>query len=646
MTIAVDPTPIAPAPALEIGHFDLEAFETLVYQRRQEDAVRALQIGLNRLKRGWEFAGHTADDSTRRVLYSRLAAAIAALLCDPLFTLSQEGFEILAVEYATLNAIFRASVFESTDHLLCHFGTRDPADPDKWQFTSPEGVGRLLMLYSLDSRFELDIEQAVRFDPRRALPVFLGMLASHVVLSSAHYERKERLLSFGPLFDSVGMSSRMLLAMADAYMYCSYATSATKHDVKRTFNRMARRLVGDRIHLPAFSGKREIKARPTMLVPIELFTSRHAMFRCYASWISRLRQRFRLVLIGGEMEMDEVSKQLFDEVIPLPPGATAYPELVSKIGSLGPDIIYYPSLGMSPHWVALSSVRLAPIQMMTTGHPATSNSDAIDYTFIPETVPGHPSTLQEITFLVSGYPSVVRRPDARIPEPEIREKPDVLRIAVPSMVAKLSAPFLQVCQNLVRRSGRELEFHFFPGLSGLFHYVATLEIHRWLPGATVHRTADYSLYLSNLGKCDIHMSTFPFGGSNSNVDTMMLCIPMVTLEGLEVHSQSDSGMMRAVGMPEWLIAHDIAEYENAALRLIENDRERFAIAQMLRSLDVEKVFTDRPGNEHSADFADAVWFAYSHHEEIQHSGRRYWSVAQRREFYGGNLSAGHVSHSS
>lgn len=613
------------------GGIDLGTFEILVYGRRHEEAVRELLKAIRLLKENFEFPAEAVADSGREGLYSRFAAAIGALLCDPLFTLSQEGFDLLAVEHATLGAIFRASVFGSPDHLLRQFGTPNPRDPGKMELTSPEGVGRLLVLYSLDSEFELDFAQAIRFDPRRALPAYIGMLAETIVLSPAHHKRREELLGLGHLFEDVEIRERMVNAMVSAYMCASYAEGRAKHEVKRSFNRMMRRLIESHVQMPVFPVKRELVARPTMLVPLEAFGSRHAMYRCNALAMRRLRERFRLVAICGLTAMDEISRQLFDDAVVFDEGVANMHDFVGSIRSLNPDVIFYPSVGMSTNWVAMSSTRLAPIQVMALGHPATSMSGTIDYVLTSETLPGDPSTLHEITFLVSGNQTMVSRYDADFPEPVIREMPDVLRIAVPSMVAKLNAPFLKACQRLAGLSHRKLEFHFFPNLAGLWHHVATLEIRRWLPEAIVYQTDDYNQYLRNLARCDIHLSTFPFGGTNTNMDTMKLCIPMVTLEGLEVHSQMDSAMMRAAGMPEWLIAHDITGYENAALRLVNNDHERVAIARLLSNKKIEEIFGDRPGNEYSADFADAAWFIYLSHEKIQESGRRYWTVAERKE---------------
>jgi len=624
---------VAP-PTVTVENVPLEQFESLVYSRQYEEAGRELLRNLKRLKVGGEFAGHQMNDESRARLYTRMAAAITALLADPNFQLSQEGFDLLAVEHATFHAVFSASAFGNADHLLRQFGTVDAQDPSKLHFTSPQNVVKLLLAYSLDSELDIDFETVFRTAPRLALPAFLGMLAHIVVLSPRAHARREKLLTLGPLFEQVEVKEHMLAAMSDAYMYCSYATAETKHDIKRSFNVMMRRLIESQIKLPEMPKQRKLKKRPTVLVPIEWFTSLHAMYRCYAPSIRQLREKFRLVMIGRSSEMDEVSKELFDETIEISGANVALADVVDRINKVKPDIIYYPSVGMATWWVALSTVRLAPIQVATLGHPASMRSDAIDYVLVTETMPGDPSCFSETVLLIAGDLAMVMRQDAQFPPAELRESPPVLRIAVPSMACKVNAPFLSQCQSIAAKASRPLEFHFFPNMVGLTHFQITREIRRWLPGAVVHGRSDYNSYLRNLATCDVHFSTFPFGGTNSNIDSMRLGVPLVTLEGLEVHSQTDSGMMRSVGLPEWLITYHPAEFERAALRLVNNDAERVAIARFLLAKDVEGIFRDRSGNQYSLDFLRCLWTIYARHEDLRSSGKRYWSVAERAAFEG------------
>lgn len=617
-----EPRVVAP-PTITVENVQLEHFESLVYSRQYEEAGRELLRNLKRLKVGGEFAGHAMTDEARPRLYTRFAAAVTAMMADPAFQLSQEGFDLLAVEHATFQAVFQASAFGNADHLLRQFGTVDAQEPGRLHFTSPQNIVKLLLAYSLDSELDIDFEAVFRMAPRLALPAFLGMLAHIVVLSPRAHARREKLLTLGPLFEQVDVREHMLAAMSDAYMYCSYATAETKHEIKRSFNVMMRRLITSQIEIPAMPEKRELKDRPTILVPIEWFTSLHAMYRCYAPSIRQLRERFRIVMIGRSSEMDEVSKEMFDEVVELSGANVSLADVVNEIRRIAPDIIYYPSVGMATWWVALSTVRLAPIQAFTLGHPATTNSPAMDYVLALEGWEGDPGCFSEIVVIEpSTAVTYAMRSDAEFPLPHIRRRPEVLCIAIPSMACKITAPFLATLRRIADRASRKVEFHFFPNMIGLTHFQVAREIRKWLPGAEVHPRSDYRQYIARLSSCDLHLSTFPFGGTNSNIDSMKLALPIVTLEGLETHSRTDSAMVRMCGLPDSTTAYNEQEYERLALRLIDDDRERVRIAEQLMDVDIDRIFFGEAGVSRS--FVEMFGMIHDNHERIVASGRRYW----------------------
>jgi hypothetical protein len=619
-------------PTITVENVNLEQFEALVYSRQHEEAGRELLRDLKRLKVGGEFAGHPMNDETRPRLYTRLAAAIGALFADPSFQLSQEGFDLLAVEHATFHAVFQASAFGNADHLLRQFATLDANNPGQLHFTTPQHIVKLLLAYSLDSELDIDFEAVFRAAPRLALPAFLGMLAHIVVFSPRAHARRERLLQLGPLFEQVDLHEYMLPAMSDAYMYTSYATADTKHHIKRSFNGMMRGLISKQIAIAPLPTRGKAAKRPTLLVPIEWFTSLHAMYRCFAPSVERLGERFRLVMMGRESEMDAVSKQIFDDVIELKGANVSLSDVIGEILRLKPDMIFYPSVGMATWWVATSTLRLAPIQISGMGHPASTMSEAIDYMVVEDRYPGDPSAYSEIAVMRRGELPMVLRADAEPPQPEVRPSPEVLRIAVPAMACKINAPFLAIAQSISRQCRRPVEFHFFPNMVGLTWFHAAKQIRSWLPNAVVYPRSDYNTYLQNLRNCDVHLSPFPFGGCNSNLDSFLLGIPIVALEGIEYHSQQDPGMMRAAGLPEWLISYHPAEYERVALRLIHDDAERVAIAQSLRRTDVSSIFFSRPSDERVDDYLELFDWMYRHHEAIVASGRRYWTVEERKAF--------------
>ncbi len=612
---------------------DLEHFESLAYGRKHRDAVFALGAALNRLKRGREFAGYDApDDGTRTTLYSRLAAAIATLVCDPDFDPTPEEFDRLAVEHATLSAIFRSSAFENTDYLLRQFASVDRGNSGRLDFLGHQSIAKLLLTHALDSGVEIDLSQIFTSAPQWALSAFLGRVGQAPPILPAAQASWNALLELGPLFEAVTISERLVDAIGLAYFHCSYSDMPDKHRIKRTLNALLRRFIESRGLRPEPLGPRRLENRPTVLVPIERFRSDHSVYRYLGPCVRRLREKFRLVALGPASELDEVSRACFDDAIRLTDGTVSFPAVLEHAQAIKPDIVFYPSIGMSPWVIALSNVRLAPIQAMTIGHPASTYSPEIDYVLLSEAFAADKHCFSETVVVVEGSFSMAQRPGATVPAPRLREHSAAIRIAVPSAIMKLNVRFLAACRAIAQRARRPVKYEFFPYCTAMNLFQIARQVRRWIPDAVVHGAANYNEYLQSLSHCDIHLSTFPFGGGNSNIDSMQLGIPMVTLEGDEAHSRTDSGMMRAVGMPEWLICHDIKEFEDAAVRLIENDDERSAIANHLLSIDVRRVFLDGPGNRNSEDFRDALWFAYQNHEAITVSGRRFWSVADRSAF--------------
>lgn len=610
----------------------LAQLENLVYSGSHDKAGRTLARLLQALRRGAAFsAEHVTDARRHTAAYTRLAAAMTSLLADPRYLVPDQDFDLLAIENSIISTIFAASGFASSNHLLQTLGTRDPSTPGKISFSSPANLKKLLLCYSLDSGLEIDFEALARQIPRYALPAFLGMLSEGTVMSVAAHRRRERLLRLGSLFEQMDLAEHMLLMLTTAYMMTSYATSEDKHAIKLSFNRLMRRFIESTIALPTLPLKRQIKRRPTVLLPIEWFNSTHAVYRIFAPSILQLKNRFRLIMIGHAMCMDESSKAHFDEVIELPNAYLPIADMVAHVRRINPDIILYPSVGMMMECVALSAVRLAPIQITMVGHPATTRSETMDYLLIDGFWPGDPGRFSETVMVQRpGSTAFAMFPNARFPNPQIRESPDVLNIAIASSLLKLNAPFLATIQSIARKARRRIQFHFFPSVKNLPWQRVSHEIRKWIPDAVVHPQCEYQDYLRNISRCDVHLSTFPFGGGNSNVDSMRLAIPMVALEGREPHEQIDAAMMRRVGYPEWPITRGPEEYERAALRLIENDAERIGIARRLAGADVVRLFTTVPAGVPDDEFLQVMTFVYQHHEAIQASGLRYWLPEDRQ----------------
>ena len=95
-----------------------------------------------------------------------------------------------------------------------------------------------------------------------------------------------------------------------------------------------------------------------------------------------------------------------------------------------------------------------------------------------------------------------------------------------------------------------------------------------LPTANVVPYIGYEKFLTEMCKCDFALAAFPFGNTNSTVDTCMLGLPTVAHFGPEIAAQSDRMVLRTAGFPDWLVCDNDEDYFQAALRLINEPSAR------------------------------------------------------------------------
>lgn len=554
----------------------LEEFERAVYARKRQDrlgenlvAVTALHQCLVALRDGAGFYPSGGQDTPQ---YTRMASAIAAMFCDPQFVLTQEGFDFIAADRVVIDTIFRASVYNGSDFVF------NMVQEDT------EHLSKYLLLFSIGSKLELDLETIFRNDPRATFGLWASLVSYGQVVNPESHARRERLLELAYLFEDVVPPACLLNTMTGVYMHCSYASGPRKHDCKRVIHKMMANMMSSVAPAPRLAVRKD---RPRLLVINEWWGSPHAMFRSYAKSIRQLRRDFYVIGMRAGNDTDQAAREVFDEWVETDGENMVLAQVAERIKSLQPDMIYYPSIGMAIWTIAMASMRLAPIQVMTYGHPATSNSPEIDFglieadCYVPERFAEYVFPLPNNSVRPTEYQDVVQR--------HIPRKTDTVRIGVSAMQVKISWPFIRAMQEVQRRSPKRIEFWFFSAAHGVGLFSLCRELSQLLQNVYTQEKQPYEAYMESLHQMDLMLFSFPFGGANSCYDTLTVGVPMVSMEGEEPHSRSDASILRRAGLPEWLIAHTEAEYIETVLRLID-DEERAGVAHLVRAVDVEQRF--------------------------------------------------------
>ncbi|MED8993389.1 cobalt ABC transporter permease [Escherichia coli] len=610
--------------------FRLEAFEWRVHRGEQEAAARELLSLLRMLDRHYSewgvgfsaFAPVSTPEQLNPHICTRLAGAITTLFSRPGFYLSDQGFADMMDQHRWLAMIFAVSAYRHGDHIIRNI---NPAGEGVVSpLTLNTGNLRLFCLsYYPDSRIELQPEALWQCDRETVVRLFFALLSGRALPTPEAHSKREILLKWLPerMKEITSLDCLPVGVLHDVYMHCSYADFAGKHLIKREINRLTAAHLQHKLpeYLPVMPPEPG-RTKPVLVVILEWFTSQHSIYRTHSVSMRALRQYFHLTGIALPGATDDITREVFDSFTELSGDGIA--DAVKHLNCIRPDVIYYPSVGMFQLTVYLTALRLAPLQIMALGHPATTWSPCIDAVLVEEDYLGDEGCFSE---------EVVALPQDAIPyiPPEGTEyvRPERIpfmlrmnsrwpfelpvRVAVCASVMKINPGFLDTLREIEKRASVPVRFCFYMGFSrGLTYEYLRRAILERLPSAEVNAHIPVQKYQEALNSCEFFLNPFPFGNTNGLVDTVRQGMPGVCMSGPEVHTHIDEGLFRRLGLPEELIARDRESYITAALELAENHVYREELQRHLLSGSVESVlFRGHP--EKFADSVRALWLSSS-----------------------------------
>jgi len=242
------------------------------------------------------------------------------------------------------------------------------------------------------------------------------------------------------------------------------------------------------------------------------------------------------------------------------------------------EILIYPAVGLHPMTLKLASLRLAPVQINSWGHPDTSGLPTLDYyvsadCFEPANAQDHYSeqllllphlgnriqplglTGSELDF--AGMNIDLDKPILVCPGTPFKYQPehdhifaDIARDA-PDAQLVFFRPSVAALSNLLEvRIAKEFEA---AGLNVKDH----VRFVRWL---------NFHEYHCLLRNADVLLDTIGFSGYNTAVQAIECGLPMVTREGRFLRGRLASGVLRRMDLQE-LIVQTKADYVNLAVRL-------------------------------------------------------------------------------
>ncbi|WP_288532441.1 adhesin [uncultured Haemophilus sp.] len=536
---------------------------------------------------------------------TRVAVAMSELFSDPQLDISEGGAQRFFTLQRWINMIFASSPFVNADHVLQAYNR----NPDKTNLSdfhldnTRSSLIKFCIFYLPESNVNVNLDALWNLDPELCASLCFALQSPRFIGTEQSFSKRGTLLQWFPekLATIENLNNVPSAISHDVYMHCSYDIAENKHWVKKALNQVIRRhlLQGgwtdrDVTKLGERNGK------PVMVVLLEHFHSSHSIYRTHSTSMIAARERFHLIGVGNEA-VDAAGQAVFDEFHLLKGD-----NIFSKLNELkeiceknGAAVLYMPSIGMDLTTIFASNTRLAPVQVIALGHPATTHSDFIEYVIVEDDYVGSEKCFSEqlLRLPKDALPYV---PSALAPqhvEYRLRENPEVVNIGIASTTMKLNPYFLSALKAIRDRANVKVHFHFALGQSmGVTHPYIERFIKSYLGSdATAHPHAPYDQYLRILHNCDMMVNPFPFGNTNGIIDMVTLGLVGVCKTGAEVHEHIDEGLFKRLGLPEWLIANTVDEYIERAIRLAENHQERLELRRhIIENNGLQTLFTGDP----------------------------------------------------
>jgi protein O-GlcNAc transferase len=335
----------------------------------------------------------------------------------------------------------------------------------------------------------------------------------------------------------------------------------------------------DRQNSPAF--KRPIEKR----IRLGIVT---ADIRLHSVWMALIKgwfqsfdpERFELVVFSLADPAKAVSETSWTRAKSdvFVGGPKTLSQWVAEMQEQNCEILLYPAVGLHPMTIKLASLRLAPVQINTWGHPDTSGLPTLDYyvsadCFEAADAQGHYSErlvlLPHLGNRILPLKIPSNDPDFAALNIDL-ERPVLV---CPGTPFKYQAAHDHIFTEIARNAPDAQLVFFKPPASGLSNLLEARIAQAFeAVGLNVMDHVRFIRWLSFpefhclMRQADVMLDTIGFSGYNTAVQAMECGLPLVTREGRFLRGRLASGVLRRMGLQE-LIVQTKADYVNLVVRL-------------------------------------------------------------------------------
>lgn len=310
-------------------------------------------------------------------------------------------------------------------------------------------------------------------------------------------------------------------------------------------------------------------------------------------WVKNLdKSRFRIYLYHLGTHSDAQTEQARQWAHHLETGSRDVRQWAKLIVEHEIDVLVYPEIGMDSTTVRLASMRLAPVQAASWGHPETTGLPTIDhYVSADDLEPAEGAKHYTEKLVALPRLGVFYEP---VSAPTV--VPDLAALGLPQDVPLLLCPGVsfkysplqdRVWAEIARRAPNCRLVFFKQKDSELGMQLAQrLERHFLNAGVNFKDRVsfvpflDRSQFFGLMRRAHLFLDTIGFSGFNTAMQAIECGLPVVTIEGEFMRGRLASAILRRIGMDELVVASDDA-YIELAVSLAGDLAKRNALSEQI-----------------------------------------------------------------
>ncbi len=543
------------------------------------------------------------------------------LLTTPASLVPDKSFYRIIFYHEVIHSLFYIYDLDNTDEAV-----KTILGDGRKKLSSSEQK-KLLLLLSLNT--SLDIVAIMKsIESRYKTPALISYFSHRKIFRANNYNNKIRLYELRKEFERAHETTGGLVNSTNVFFLSSYLNIPERHIIKQNINASYRtylstqnKVVREIRKLPPERSRFNLKDdRKTVMVFAEDFSKNHAMYRCYGGHVKSIEEHFNVVLVLPLDKPHEGLEKEFQNFATF----RDMGELYKLAHDIQPDILYMPSVGMRIYNIFFANLRIAPIQIQSLGHPATTMSEFIDYMIGPGSIydeRAFPTDIYVNDKTPGCYIPLISREKFFAPAEEApkTENKKTIKVAVVGTDIKVSYPFFNLLKNLVEESPFEIHVSFMMGIGGIDSLYIEKYLQENFKNSTYHGWQPYEDYIKAIKGVDIVLNSFPFGHTNTIIDTLMCGKPCLGMDGIEPSSKTEGYVLDLAGLKEQFVAKDEADYKakfyTICERILKGDTNFFD-----RETVYDRVFDK--SSEHN--FGKVFKWISDNHAEIKKSGKKYF----------------------